>query len=400
MKILILTNLYPPYAIGGYEIAAFEVANMLQKNGHQVAILTSNYDKRVLGDHQSNIEVVVYRRLFLLDSWYGDYEVNSIQNNQALNTRLTNDVIGEFKPDLVYAWNQANLGPEPLIAIEKKDIPIVHHLMSAEILMYAKSNVSWKYRAKRFLRDLLDQYTSKSYLGVKHFKNIIFISDFIKLSIETNHILPDKSCVIYPSIDVDEILQKKFYELTDNKIRIVFLGQVARHKGVSTLVNSLLTILQKVNFNIDLTIYGGGDSKLTEEVLSHANERLNIKITGMISKLDIYQNLKNFDIGIFPSEWDEPFGISQIEMMCAGLPIISSGRGGSTEPLIGGMNALLFDSGDSDSLSDQIMYLANHYNEVAEKLGKNARNDVLNNFNPHTINRKIISFIKSVANEN
>src|SRR5436853_2274122 len=43
MKILALTNLYPPHYLGGYELIAYAVLNNLRRRGHSVEILTSNY---------------------------------------------------------------------------------------------------------------------------------------------------------------------------------------------------------------------------------------------------------------------------------------------------------------------------------------------------------------------
>ena len=43
MRILFLSNFYPPHAIGGYEQWCQEVADRLQARGHVVTVLTSRY---------------------------------------------------------------------------------------------------------------------------------------------------------------------------------------------------------------------------------------------------------------------------------------------------------------------------------------------------------------------
>ena len=43
MNILIISNLYPPHILGGYEILCAQVVNHLQSRGHQVHILTSDH---------------------------------------------------------------------------------------------------------------------------------------------------------------------------------------------------------------------------------------------------------------------------------------------------------------------------------------------------------------------
>ena len=47
MKILVITNLYPPHEIGGYELRCRDVCDRLKASGHEIHILTS--DHRVPG---------------------------------------------------------------------------------------------------------------------------------------------------------------------------------------------------------------------------------------------------------------------------------------------------------------------------------------------------------------
>src|SRR5436190_17861800 len=43
MKILVLTNLYPPHYVGGYELHCQTVVKALRKRGHEIAVLTSDH---------------------------------------------------------------------------------------------------------------------------------------------------------------------------------------------------------------------------------------------------------------------------------------------------------------------------------------------------------------------
>ena len=44
MKILFLTNLYPPYSIGGYELICESVSHAMQAQGHETFVLTSDHE--------------------------------------------------------------------------------------------------------------------------------------------------------------------------------------------------------------------------------------------------------------------------------------------------------------------------------------------------------------------
>jgi glycogen synthase len=57
MKILFVTNFYPPHSIGGYEQWCHEVAQILSTRGHQVSILTSRYGERGTRIDEKGVQV-------------------------------------------------------------------------------------------------------------------------------------------------------------------------------------------------------------------------------------------------------------------------------------------------------------------------------------------------------
>src|SRR5690606_10838090 len=57
------------------------------------------------------------------------------------------------------------------------------------------------------------------------------------------------------------------------------------------------------------------------------------------------------DVCVFPSEWEEPFGLVPLEAMACDTPVVASGVGGSGEFLVDEGNCLLFEPGDPRSLA-------------------------------------------------
>jgi glycogen(starch) synthase len=67
MNILVLSNLYPPHYLGGYELICHAVVNNLRKRGHIVRILTSNHSvENPKGEEDFAIE-----RDLLVHGFYG-----------------------------------------------------------------------------------------------------------------------------------------------------------------------------------------------------------------------------------------------------------------------------------------------------------------------------------------
>ncbi len=77
-----------------------------------------------------------------------------------------------------------------------------------------------------------------------------------------------------------------------------------------------------------------------------------------VSRLDLSKKIREADILIFPSEWEEPFGIVPLEAMACGVPVVATGTGGSGEYLVDGGNCVLFSAGDPTALSSAIRRIA------------------------------------------
>ena len=54
----------------------------------------------------------------------------------------------------------------------------------------------------------------------------------------------------------------------------------------------------------------------------------------MLKENKFKKELSSYDFGIFSSKWEEPFGISCLEMLAAGLIVLSTCSGGSAEMVI------------------------------------------------------------------
>src|SRR5215210_2495475 len=103
MRILVISNFYPPHFIGGYEIGCRDVVEELKARGHQARVLTSTYGVGV-PRHDGG----VYRWLeadFESDAQAGVRGLIKLLRRESVNRRAINRLCKRFKPDLVYAWN-------------------------------------------------------------------------------------------------------------------------------------------------------------------------------------------------------------------------------------------------------------------------------------------------------
>src|SRR5215211_6131335 len=68
LRVVVVTNYYPPYFIGGYELGCRDVVEALKSRGHQVRVLTSTYQV-----DQPQTDGEVYRWLGLAEWWTPNY---------------------------------------------------------------------------------------------------------------------------------------------------------------------------------------------------------------------------------------------------------------------------------------------------------------------------------------
>lgn len=173
-------------------------------------------------------------------------------------------------------------------------------------------------------------------------KLIICVSDYI-----TNYMKQISSarnkCVtvhngICTSIFYDAIQShRKEFEVHEEDFVIAYIGRLTKEKGILQLVQAIKRL--NIFHHLKLMIIGasayGKDKRPTsfikqlEEEITPIKER--VIFTGFIEYSKVPSYLKMADIAIVPSMWEEPFGLTVVEVMAAGLPLITTRSGGIPE---------------------------------------------------------------------
>jgi spore coat protein SA len=127
---------------------------------------------------------------------------------------------------------------------------------------------------------------------------------------------------------------------------ILFVGRLTPKKGADILVRAM-NDLAKHDSNIALVLVGGswyGVDKISDYVayVRSLADRSPIPVitTGFVAAEHIHHWFWAGDIFVCPSQWEEPLARVHYEAMAAGLPFVTTKRGGNAEVIIGG-NGLL-----------------------------------------------------------
>lgn len=118
---------------------------------------------------------------------------------------------------------------------------------------------------------------------------------------------------------------------------VFFSGRLTKEKGILELIQAIKQI--KTIPHLKLIIAGasfyGKDSPQTPYIQELQREVEDIKeqvvFTGFVDYSDMPSYLKVADVAVVPSLWEEPFGLTVLEAMAAGLPLIATRCGGIPE---------------------------------------------------------------------
>jgi glycosyltransferase involved in cell wall biosynthesis len=134
-------------------------------------------------------------------------------------------------------------------------------------------------------------------------------------------------------------------------IEILYIGRLVKTKGVNILLEAVAQL--KNSYPIHLTIVGDGDAR---ESLEAQTDELNIgtmvSFEGMQRDKDLYY--RKASIFVYPSIWQEVFGISIVEAMAYGIPCVANRVGGIPEIISDNENGYLTAESTPTGIADAI----------------------------------------------
>ena len=367
MRILLLSNLYWPYILGGAEIVARDFAVALEGLGHEVMVLTSSYglpkaqrDGRIWRTlHYTppahfDRHRPAWQQLNLLSDYYQYF--HNPANGQELQR-----VIAETKPDVLYIWEITGLGVNTILtALGKLVIPIVFHLESYW-LQYARSAETEQscLRTRRLKKLLIGSVPSLTYTS------LIAASEAVKQAYVEAGCPPERIEVIYNGIDsrfVNTPRSKKADASSGTKgMRLIYVGRLCVEKGVLVILKALSILFnEQGKQDLHLSIFGDGDEGYIRELQAYTRDKnLTQFVTfhGKVPQDELIENYDNSEILLVPSLWKEPFGLVVAEAMARGLPVIASKLGGPAEIITTRVDGLLIEPGNERALVSAILQL-------------------------------------------
>lgn len=310
MKLLIIHNKYQSNNIGGEDIVYQNELQSLQKKLGK---------ENVFSYEVSNDDISKFKLIFGI--WFSLKYYNEIK-----------DIVESNNIDLVHIHNfYPLLTPSAFKAAHDSGAKVVHTLHNyrlwcisgifyrddygiCELCTQSKFSLSGilnKCFRKSMIQSVLAQASFWYYRTTKVFDNIDYF--FVLTSFQKEKVknlgINEKRIILKPNS------LNMLFDISNKKDGYLYVGRLEESKGIF----ELLKVWNILDEKYVLTIIGGGD---IEEELRNKYKKKNIIFKGKCSREETLSSISHSKYLIQPSVWYETFGLTIIEAMSFGVPVI------------------------------------------------------------------------------
>jgi len=201
--------------------------------------------------------------------------------------------------------------------------------------------------------------------------------------------------VIYNFVDTKKYKRKfedkkKLGIVKGDEVGIIHISNFRPVKKIKNVIE----VFCKINKNLKsklLLIGDGPDIGFAKEFVNRLG--LNEKVVFLGRKDNIIPFLNSCDLCLLPSK-SESFGLSALEALSCGIPVIGTSIGGLREVVIDGFNGYLFDPNDVDKMAEAGLEILSNKDNYA-KFSENARKRALE-FDSDKIVPKYLDYYKKI----
>lgn len=302
----------------------------------------------------------------------------------ALYTLKTKELVENGDFDIIHAhdWMSFKAGIEAKRLLNK---PLIVHVHSTEIDRTGGNS------GNSYIYDIEKE-------GMEQADLVITVSQWTKdMVIKHYGISPDKIRVVHNGIDLEDYdpinteQESQVSELKEAGYKIVlFVGRITIQKGPDYFIHAAKQVLEYYPKAI-FVVTGSGD--MEKHLISLAAELGigdKVLFTGFLRGKELQKMYQMADLFIMPSV-SEPFGLTALESVVGGTPVLVSKQTGVSEVLT---HVLTADFWDTEEMAHKILAVLN-YDSLKLTLLENGKEQT-KHINWHKASEKCISIYKSV----
>lgn len=342
--------LYPTF--GGSGIVATELGKALSKKGHEIHFITYSEPVR-LGELRKNI--------FYHEVRTSDYPLFKFTPYEQVLTSKLVDVVKFERLDLLhvhYAIPHASAAymAQQILKDQGVKIPFVTTLHGTDITLVGK-DPSFE-PVINFSINKSNRVTAVS----ENLKKETFELFDIKNNIE---VIPNFICLKEYKLDNNDYYKKRF--APNNEKVICHVSNFRKVKRIEDVIIAFEGISKEMDVKL-LLVGDGPERARLEQISRNSKFSKNIFFLGSLKSTKEVLNIS--DLFILPSS-KESFGLSALEAMACGVPVIASDSGGIPEVISHGKSGLLNSVGDTYQMTKNALKLLSN-DSILENFKTNA----------------------------
>ena len=324
MRVMVVSNVFPPHVRGGYELGTLDVARAFIGAGHEVEVVSSTVVGVLRKTRPATGVTVrqVFGPVLAYESDLADrLEHSSIwrqHRTDALGGVLPDAIVAlrteieRFRPDRIWLGNPLGIGPVGILETAlSAGVPVVIHLMDDidRYLVGYRRPLNWRPRIARLKRSITAVSCASH---VREMNSVVG-------RYGSHH-------VVLNGVDFSAIPAHAQPGRHDDPLRFVYFGQVEPMKGIPYLIEGVGRLVANRDtppFTLD--IIGPGSASYVETVQSDLRSRGlagRVQLVGRLEKRDLMVRLASYDAAVLLLKKEEPFGYAWLEAAAAGLPVV------------------------------------------------------------------------------
>lgn len=371
MKIAFISFEYPPFVQGGAGTYAENITRELAKLKNEVHVITPRLEGCV--NHQVKNGVFIHRVDFIDKPLLS---APSFWFNLRREFRKIEQEAGGF--DIIHGNVVSDLSLSQNFTVGMPRLITIHHLAGDVVNTLRPS-------AFARIKDLGGETGITPFIErvcIRRADKIIAVSEYTKAKLALIYNIPlDKIEVIYNGweeksfafTEEEKAEVKAKYNISNDKPILLFVGRIDdRRKGLDVLLKAFKLVVTKMSAS--LVVAGSGNQRPYRDLSSALGIAGQVTFAGFVDDITLQKLYSICDVYVCPSRL-EGFGLTILDAMAAGKPVVATKAGAIPEIVELGRNGLLVQSDRENELAIVMMQLLSNNSEV-KAISKNNREKV------------------------
>ena len=336
MRILIVSNLYPPDVLGGYELGCRQATDGLKQAGHEVTVLTTT-------PHMPVPPMTSVLRRLKFTNVYDEHvaatdppavkAANAVQafGFSGHNVHTFMETVSEVDPDVVYFWNLIGVGGLGLIAsAQMTGLPWVMHIMDrVPATLCGFAGVVPPAAGAAFAAGCRGRF--------------LCCSRTVQSEIEQAGVPIGPFSRLVPNWVATTGSPGRTEYRRDGRLRIVSAGRLSPHKGTDIVINAAGHLKARGCENFSMDLYGSGDDTRYRILVQELGLDAHVRLCGSRPQSELDALLVDYDLFAFPTWAREPFAFAPLEAAAHGCVPVFPHACGNAEWMRDGIDCIKVD---------------------------------------------------------